>query len=258
MSAKERVGLDVMHRVERNEMTVVSAAVLMCLSLRQARRLWKRYRSQGAAGLTHRSRGRASNRRLGEGLRERIVKRYQERYADFGPTLACEKLAEDGLVIGPDTLVALLKERHLWQRRRRRGKHRLRRPRRASFGSMIQMDGSEHDWFEGRSGWCVLMVLIDDASNQTYARFYPAETALVGISNAGRPSPLRGATNRDGTSGTASPKPKARFMNLGSQLHWAQQVWDPFRRPPERIRAKLSECRKNRGGITSFTAKLCE
>ena len=186
MSANERVRLDAMHRVERNEVTVVSAAVLMCLSLRQARRIWKRYRSQGAAGLTHRSRGRASNRRLGEGLRERIVKRYQERYADFGPTLACEKLAEDGLVIGPDTLVALLKERHLWQRRRRRGKHRLRRPRRASFGSMIQMDGSEHDWFEGRSGWCVLMVLIDDASNQTYARFYPAETTMAAFDVFGR------------------------------------------------------------------------
>jgi hypothetical protein len=107
------------------------------------------------------------------------VKRYQERYADFGPTLACEKLSEDGLVISADTLVALLKQRHLWQPRRRRGKHRLRRPRRSSFGSMIQMDGSHHDWFEGRSGWCVLMVLIDDASNETYARFYPAETTLA-------------------------------------------------------------------------------
>ena len=186
MSAKERVRLDAMHRVERDEVTVVAAAVLMCISLRQARRLWKRYRSQGAAGLAHRSRGRASNRRLGEGLRERIVKRYQERYADFGPTLACEKLAEDGMVISPDTLVVLLKERHLWQPRRRRGKHRLRRPRRASFGSMIQMDGSHHDWFEGRSGWCVLMVLIDDASNQTYARFYPAETTLAAFDVFGR------------------------------------------------------------------------
>ena len=74
--AKERVRLDAMHRIERDEVTVVSAAVLMSVSLRQARRLWKRYNSQGAAGLTHRSRGRASNRRLGEDLRERIVKRY--------------------------------------------------------------------------------------------------------------------------------------------------------------------------------------
>ncbi len=183
MSANERVRLDAMHRVERNEVTVVSAAVLMCLSLRQARRLWKRYRMEGAAGLTHRSRGRASNRRLEEGIRERIVKRHQERYADFGATLACEKLAKDGMVISPDTLVALLKERHLWQPRRRRGKHRLRRARRASFGSMIQMDGSHHDWFEGRSGWCVLMVLIDDASNQTYARFYSSDADIFEVAN---------------------------------------------------------------------------
>ncbi len=77
MSANERVRLDAMHRVERGEVTVVSAAVLMSLSLRQARRLWKHYRIEGAAGLTHRSRGRASNRRLEEGIRERIVKRHQ-------------------------------------------------------------------------------------------------------------------------------------------------------------------------------------
>ena len=171
MSAAERVRLDAMRRIERNEVTVVSSAVLMCVSLRQARRLWKRYRQQGAAGLIHQSRGRASNRRLEESLRERIVKRYQDRYADFGPTLACEKLSEEGLAISADTLVSLLKQRHLWRPRRRRGKHRMRRERRASFGSMIQMDGSHHDWFEGRSGWRVLMVIIDDASNQTCARF---------------------------------------------------------------------------------------
>ena len=186
MSAKERVRLDAMHRIERNEVTVVSSAVLMCVSLRQARRLWKRYRQQGAAGLIHRSRGRASNRRMEESLRDRIVKRYQERYSDFGPTLACEKLSEDGLAISPDTLVSLLKQRQLWQPRRRRGKHRMRRERRASFGSMIQMDGSHHDWFEGRSGWCVMMVLVDDASNQTYVRFYPAETTMAAMDVLGR------------------------------------------------------------------------
>src|SRR5207244_3513682 len=103
-------------------------------------------------GLVHGLRGRSSNRRIGEDVRARIVKRHQERYADFGPTLACEKLAaEDAeLSVSPDTLVALLKERGLWVRKRRRGRHRRRRERRSCFGSMIQMDGSHHDWFEGR------------------------------------------------------------------------------------------------------------
>jgi transposase len=186
MSAKERVRLDAMHRVERNEMTMVASAELMGVSVRQGRRLWKRYRVQGAGGLVPRLRGRASNRRLPEELRQRIVKRHQDRYGDFGPTLACEKLAEEGLQVSPDTLVALLKERHLWQRRRKHPGHRRRRERRASFGSLIQMDGSHHDWFEGRAPWCVLMVLIDDATSRTYARFYPAETTAAVFDVFGR------------------------------------------------------------------------
>lgn len=177
MSLDERIRLDALNRVKRKELTVVAAAQLAKLSLRQMRRVWKRFKSDGAAGLVHRLRGRAGNRRLSQEKRERAVKLHQEKYADFGPTLACEKLAdEDDLKLSPNTLTGLLKERGLWERRRRRGKHRKRRERRASFGSMVQMDGSHHDWFEGRGPRCVLMVMIDDATNQTYARFYPAET----------------------------------------------------------------------------------
>src|ERR1035437_7193077 len=186
MSAKERVRLDALRRVQRGEATVVKAAELMELSVRQGRRLWKRFKASGDAGLVHLLRGRSSNRRMPQELRDRIVKRHQERYGDFGPTLACEKLSEEGLVVSPDTLTALLKERHLWQRRRRRGRQRQRRERRASFGMMIQMDGSHHDWFEGRGSPCVLMVLIDDASNCTYARFYPAETTVAAFDVFGR------------------------------------------------------------------------
>ena len=186
MSTKERVCLDAMCRIKRGEVSVVAAARLMGLSVRQARRVWKRFGAQGAAGLVHRLRGGVSNRRMPEELRERIVKRHQERYPDFGPTLACEKLAEDGLLLSPNTLTGLLKERGLWQRRRRRGKHRQRRERRASLGMMVQMDGSHHDWFEGRNGWCVLMVVIDDASNLTFARLYPAETTEAAFDAFGR------------------------------------------------------------------------
>src|ERR1035437_6352438 len=186
MSAKERVRLDALRRVQRGEATVVKAAELMELSVRQGRRLWKRFKASGDAGLVHLLRGRSSNRRMPQELRDRIVKRHQERYGDFGPTLACEKLSEEGLTVSPDTLTAMLKERHLWQRRRRRGRHRQRRERRASFGMMIQMDGSHHDWFEGRGNPCVLMVLIDDASNRTYARFYRAETTEAAFEGFGR------------------------------------------------------------------------
>jgi hypothetical protein len=186
MSGNDRIRLDAVGRVKRGEMTVVKSAELMGVSLRQARRIWKRFKLEGDAGLLHKLRGRLSNRRLSQDVRERAVKRHQEQYADFGPTFACEKLAEEGLKLSPDTLTALLKERNLWQRRRRRDRHRKRRERRASLGSMGQMDGSHHDWFEGRGPRCVLMVVIDDATNLTYARFYPAETTEAAFDVWGR------------------------------------------------------------------------
>ncbi len=165
---------------------MVESAGLMGVSLLQARRIWKRFIAQGDRGLVHALRGRASNRRLSQDVRERAVKRHQERYADFGPTFACEKLAEEGLKLSPDALTALLKERGLWQRIRRRGRHRKRRERRACLGSMLQMDGSRHDWFEGRGAKCVLMVTIDDATNRTWARFYAAETTGAAFDVFGR------------------------------------------------------------------------
>jgi hypothetical protein len=192
MTAKERIRLDAVNRVKRGETTLVAAAELAGLSPRQMRRVWKRFKAEGDKGLTHRLRGRASNRRLSDDLRARVVKLHQEKYADFGPTLACEKLAEAGLPLCPNTLTAFLKERGLWERRRRRGRHRKRRERRACFGSMVQMDGSHHDWFEGRGAECVLMVLIDDATNTTFARFFPAETTEAAFDVFGRWTERRG------------------------------------------------------------------
>jgi len=183
----ERVRLESLGRVKRGELTVVAAAELMGLSLRQGRRVWGRFKAAGDAGLVHRLRGRPSNRGLSEDVRERVVKLHQERYADFGPTLACEKLSsEHGLVVCPDTLTALLKSRGLWERKRRRGKHRKRRERRLCFGSMVQKDGSHHDWFEGRAPKCVLMVMIDDATSRALARFYRAETTEAALELFGR------------------------------------------------------------------------
>jgi transposase len=187
MSGKERVRLEALSRVKRGELTVVGASELMGLSLRQGRRAWKRFKGSGAAGLVHGLRGRKGNHALSEDERERMVKLHQERYSDFGPTLACEKLAsEHDLTVSPNTLTALLKARGLWQRKRRRGKHRKRRERRACLGSMVQKDGSHHDWFEGRAPKCVLMVMIDDATSTVLARFYPAETTGAAFDLFGR------------------------------------------------------------------------
>lgn len=186
MSAKERRRLEVLGRVKRREIKVVQAADLMGLSVRQARRLWKRFNASGDRGLMHALRGRVSNRRLDEQWRDKIVRRHQASYRDFGPTLASEKLSEEGLMISPDTLVTILKERHLWKRMRRRGRHRQCRQRKAHFGQMVQIDGSHHDWFEGRHKWCVLMVIVDDATGRTMARFYGAETTQAAFDVFGR------------------------------------------------------------------------
>src|SRR4051794_13289255 len=114
MSRKERVRLQLLGRVARKEITIVRAAELAGASVRQMRRLWKRYRTDGDAGLVHRARGKRSNNRLDDTTRATIVELYRSRYGDFGPTHACEKLKEHGHALSPDTLTNLLKEAGLW------------------------------------------------------------------------------------------------------------------------------------------------
>jgi hypothetical protein len=186
LSRKERIRLEVLSRVKRKEITITRAAELAGLSLRQMRRLWKRFAARGDVGLVHRSRGQRPNNRLDDATRAELVALYQARYHDFGPTLACEKLKADDHELSPDTLTRLLKEAGLWQPRRKRARHRTRRQRRACFGQLLQMDGSEHDWFEGRSERCVLMVAIDDATSHTLARFHRRETLDAAFDLFGR------------------------------------------------------------------------
>lgn len=166
----------VLSEVKAGRMRIADAAEAMGLSYRQAKRVWKRYAAEGDAGLVHGLRGKPSGRRKEPAWRKKVLKRYQERYGDFGPTLAAEYLAKDGLVLDHETLRRWLKQSGQWRPRRRRQKHRQWRERKASFGEMVQMDGSEHDWFEGRRERAVLMVAVDDATNRVMARFFEGET----------------------------------------------------------------------------------
>jgi molybdenum-dependent DNA-binding transcriptional regulator ModE len=176
MSQKERIRMGIMKQVKAELLSVVAAGKLLGLSYRQAKRVWRRYRDKGDAGLIHRGRGRVGNRRKAAKLRERILARYQERYPDFGPTLAAEHLGREGLAVDHETLRQWLLVKGWWTIQRRRQKHRQWRERKACFGELVQMDGSHHDWFEGRRERAVLMVMIDDATNRTYARFSEQET----------------------------------------------------------------------------------
>lgn len=185
MSMKERRRLVVLGQVRSGHLTVKSAGELLGLSERQARRLWKRYRAEGDGGLVHRLRGRPGNRRVDPSVRERAVGLYREHYGDFGCVLACEYLAErHGLVVDDQTLRRWLIEAKLWRRRRKSPPRRQRRPRKVCFGQLVQLDGSHHDWFEGRNPdvpACVLMVMIDDATGWTEARFFEAETTQAAM-----------------------------------------------------------------------------
>ena len=179
MSQKERGRLELMTRVRRKEIKLVKAAKLMELGYRQAKRVWRRYRTEGDQGLVHRARGRASPRAKPAQWREKLLARIEEHYRDFGPTLAAEYLEKEKLVIDHETLRRWMLATGLWKRRRQRGSHRQWRERKAYCGELVQMDGSEHDWFEGRRGRAVLMVMIDDATNRCYARFFEGETTTA-------------------------------------------------------------------------------
>ncbi|MCK4271101.1 helix-turn-helix domain-containing protein, partial [bacterium] len=179
MTGRDLKRLKVIGEVLERRLTQREAAMVVDLSQRQVRRLVKRVRAEGEVGVIHRSRGRSSNRRISGQLKQRVLGLYREKYPDFGPTLANEKLLElEGIRISTSTLRSWLIEDRLWKRRRKRSKYRRWRQRRACFGQMVQMDGSHHDWLEGRGPQLVLMGYIDDASSTVYARFYDYEGTI--------------------------------------------------------------------------------
>lgn len=176
MSQRERDVLKIMQGVLEGDRTQAEAARLLKRSVRQVRRWQRQLEAQGDGALVHGLRGRPSNRRHPAAFRRRVLQAYRRRYDDFGPTFACEKLAEEGLIVGVETLRRWLLAEGLWQRRRQRDPHRSRRPRRRCFGELVQMDASIHDWLEGRGETLVLITLIDDATSRVEARFYPSGT----------------------------------------------------------------------------------
>ncbi len=186
MSQKERDVLKIMHAVLRGERTQAEAARLLDRSTRQVRRLVRRLQAGGDAAIVHGLRGKPSNHQPDPKLRHAVLAAYRQHYADFGPTFASEKLAEQGLHVGPQTLRRWLMAEGLWQRQRRRETHRRRRPRRACFGELVQMDASIHDWLEGRGEELVLISMIDDATSRILARFYPEGTVETHMDLLGR------------------------------------------------------------------------
>ena len=168
MSAKELGRLEVIQRVKEKRLKQKEASKMLGVSIRQVKRLLRAYREKGAAGLVSKQRGKPSNYQLGEGVQRKVLDLLVGKYRGFGPTLACEKLVEmEGVKISDESVRQLMMAEGLWKAKRARKLevHQMRE-RRACFGELEQMDGTDHDWFEGRAERCTLLVMIDDASGK--------------------------------------------------------------------------------------------
>ena len=182
MSARELTRVEVLSRVKAGTLSLGSAASLLAVSYRQAKRLAHRYRAEGAKGLKHRSAGGPSNHARPLAERERALALVRAKYGGsvalrFGPTLAAEHLAsEDGITVHHDTLRRWMLATGLWSRARKRSPHRQRRERKPHFGELVQLDGSFHGWYEARAPRGCLMTLVDDATGRTLGRLGAEET----------------------------------------------------------------------------------
>lgn len=168
MSIAEIERVKVMERLAVKQIKQKHAAKQLDLSVRQVKRLIKAYRKQGAAGLVHKLRGTKGNRTIAREEKDRMTNLIKQYYPDFGPTLAWEKLTEFHRVTCSDeTVRKVMIEAELWREHKRKIVilHQLRE-RRACLGELVQVDGSPHDWFEGRSSYCTLLVFIDDATGK--------------------------------------------------------------------------------------------
>ncbi len=188
MSDKEITRLQVMVRLGEKRITQKMAAAQLGISTRQVKRLWRKYQEQGAEGLIHKSRGKPSHNRLAAEVKQRALDLILERYRDFGPTLACEKLREvHGLQISDESVRKIMLAEGLWKHRRKRKPRVFQmRERRACFGDLVQIDGSDHDWFEGRSPRCTLLVFVDDATGKLVELWFVPHESFFGYCEAAR------------------------------------------------------------------------
>jgi transposase len=196
MSDREFTRAAILRRVASGEMTIKDAAPLLGVSYRQAKRLTARFRSGGRKALVHGNAGRRSNRANPDAHREQVLALVRRHYGGtarrgpgqrFGPTLAAEHLWTDhGVLVPVTTLTRWMQGAELWGRLRRSKSRHVRRERKAHFGELLQLDGSFHDWFEGRGPRACVMTMVDDATGHTLLRFGSEETiwAAAGILQA--------------------------------------------------------------------------
>ena len=194
LSAKEVRRLKILHKVMEGEVSQVKAAEVLGISDRQIRNIIVKLKEKGDKGIAHGNRGRSSPRKMASGQEDLIAEIVGRRYVDFGPTLAAEKLEEcEKIRVSSEKLRQIMLAKGLWHRQRRRRRIYRWRERKAYFGEMVQMDGSHHDWLEGRGSKMVLMGYVDDATGRFFGRFYAYEGLFPAMDSLERYIRLNGS-----------------------------------------------------------------
>jgi len=174
--------LELIKKAIGKELTQLEVSEFLVVSQRQVRRIVRRVREMGSKGVIHQNRGKSNGRRITDAIKAKVLRVYGSKYKDFGATLASEKLAKhEGIKLSRETLRKWLRVEGYEAARRRSRKHRSRRERKEYYGQMVQMDGSHHDWLEGRGPRLVVMGYIDDATNRIYGRFYEYEGTIPAL-----------------------------------------------------------------------------
>ena len=188
MSTKELTRLEIMQRLEKKTLRQKEAAKILSLSERHIKRLYRRYREQGANGLVSKHRGKASNHQMDLQKKQEVIDLLHSCYPDFGPTLAREKLMEvHSILISTESVRQIMIAEKLWKPRKPKKPvvHQLRQ-RRACYGELVQIDGSPHDWFEGRGPKCNLLVFIDDATGRLGELYFTPRESFYSYGEAAR------------------------------------------------------------------------
>lgn len=174
---KEMEDAITLDQLKRKEITQVEAAKIIGISDRQVRTRFKRYIKEGLDGIVHKNRGKESKRKWKDSERKLTIDLLKSDWQGFGPTFTRDKLAQlHGIKISREAVRQMMIKEKLWVVGRQRSKHRKRRERKECFGMLIQVDGSPHDWFEGRGPKCTLLLFIDDATGRIWAEFVKSES----------------------------------------------------------------------------------
>ena len=239
MRKKERERKVILSGYKEGRYTLVEASERMEISYRQAKRIWRRYQKEDDVGLIHKSRGKPSTRAIDDKTKKVILKLYQEKYNGFGATFAVEKLTEDdNYTISSETLRQWLKVANLWIPRRKRKSYRQYRERRACFGELLQIDGSDHRWFGQEAERNCLLDIVDDATGKTFALLDTGETTLILLKALKRWVELYGvpeAVYVDLKNVYVSPSGLKNNLDDGSN----QDSWSVFEQVCQRLNIKI-------------------